>query len=252
LLGFVFFFLGIVYALYQTQIRKIEKSNQLVIDKVNLEKNLNQSKLKAIKSQMNPHFFYNALNTIQSFILSNDKKQAVSYLSKFSTLTRTILEMTEKESISIADEAKTLSLYLDIEQARFEEDFSYKLTVDNAIDAENIKIPTMLLQPYVENAVKHGLLHKQGKKIVSIHFQKEGEHIVISIDDNGIGRQKSAELNAIKNKNHTSFATEATENRVNLLNKYNQKNISMQYLDKTTLNNQSLGTTVIFEIPITY
>ena len=252
LFGFGFVFLGLIYALYKFQIRKLEKRNQLLLEKVNLEKNLNQSKLKAIKSQMNPHFFYNALNTIQSFILSNEKKQAVSYLSKFSNLTRTILEMTEKETISIAEEVKTLSLYLDIEKARFEEDFNYHILVDDEIDAENIKIPTMLLQPYVENAVKHGLLHKLGKKAVTIHFQKETEHIKISIDDNGIGRQKSTELNAIKNKNHNSFATEAMQNRVNLLNQYNQKNISIQYIDKTNLNNQPTGTSVVFEIPITY
>ena len=252
LFGFGFVFLGLIYALYKFQIRKLEKRNQLLLEKVNLEKNLNQSKLKAIKSQMNPHFFYNALNTIQSFILSNEKKQAVSYLSKFSNLTRTILEMTEKETISIAEEVKTLSLYLDIEKARFEEDFNYHILVDDEIDAENIKIPTMLLQPYVENAVKHGLLHKQGEKAVTIHFQKETEHIKISIDDNGIGRQKSTELNAIKNKNHNSFATEAMQNRVNLLNQYNQKNISIQYIDKTNLNNQPTGTSVVFEIPITY
>ena len=252
LFGFGFVFLGLIYAFYKLQILKLEKRNQLLLEKVNLEKNLNQSKLKAIKSQMNPHFFYNALNTIQSFILSNDKKQAVSYLSKFSNLTRTILEMTEKETISIAEEVKTLSLYLDIEKARFEEDFNYHILVDNEIDAENIKIPTMLLQPYVENAVKHGLLHKQGEKAVTIHFQKETEHIKISIDDNGIGRQKSTELNAIKNKNHNSFATEAMQNRVNLLNQYNQKNISIQYIDKTNLNNQPTGTSVVFEIPITY
>ena len=110
----------------------------------------------------------------------------------------------------------------------------------------------MLLQPYVENAVKHGLLHKQGKKIVTILFQKKKEIIEISIDDNGIGRQKSAELNALKNKNHHSFATEATENRIDLLNQYNQNNISIQYLDKTNLSNQPTGTTVVFEIPITY
>ena len=252
LFGFGFVFFGLIYTFYKLQILKLEKRNQLLLEKVNLEKNLNQSKLKAIKSQMNPHFFYNALNTIQSFILSNEKKQAVSYLSKFSNLTRTILEMTEKETISIAEEVKTLGLYLDIEKARFEEDFNYHILVDDEIDAENIKIPTMLLQPYVENAVKHGLLHKQGEKAATIHFQKETEHIKISIDDNGIGRQKSTELNAIKNKNHNSFATEAMQNRVNLLNQYNQKNISIQYIDKTNLNNQPTGTSVVFEIPITY
>jgi len=252
IIGFVAIFMGFIYWIYNLQIRKIEKRNLLQLEKVNLEKNLNQSKLKAIKSQMNPHFFYNALNTIQSYILSNDKKQAVNYLSKFSNLTRTILEMSEKETISIAEEVKTLGLYLDIEKARFEEDFEYQILVDKKIDAENIKIPTMLLQPYVENAVKHGLLHKQGKKLVTIHFQKIDKHIRISVDDNGIGRQKSAELNAIKNKNHQSFASEATQNRVNLLNQYNQKNISIQFIDKTNLSQQTIGTTVVFEIPITY
>lgn len=252
IIGFVAIFMGFVYWIYNLQISKIEKRNQLQLEKINLEKNVNQSKLKAIKSQMNPHFFYNALNTIQSYILSNDKKQAVNYLSKFSNLTRTILEMTEKETISVAEEVKTLGLYLDIEKARFEEDFEYQILIDKTIDAENIKIPTMLLQPYVENAVKHGLLHKQGKKLVTIHFQKNGEHLKISIDDNGIGRQKSGELNAIKNKNHQSFASEATQNRVNLLNQYNQKNISIQFIDKTNLSQQSIGTTVVFEIPITY
>jgi sensor histidine kinase YesM len=252
LIGFSLILLLLLYLFYKFQIRKIEKRNQLLFEKVNLEKNLNQSKLKALKSQMNPHFFYNALNTIQSFILSNDKKQAINYLSKFSNLTRTILEMTEKETISIAEEVKTLGLYLDIEKARFEEDFTYKIDIDTAIDAENNKIPTMLLQPYVENAVKHGLLHKQGKKIVTISFKKEAEHLIVSVEDNGIGRQKSAELNAIKNKNHISFATEAIQNRVNLLNQYNQKNISIQYIDKTNLGNQSTGTIVVFEIPITY
>jgi sensor histidine kinase YesM len=156
--------IALLYTFYKYQIQKIEKKNQLLLDKVNLEKNLNQSKLKAIKSQMNPHFFYNALNTIQSYILSNDKKQAVSYLSKFSTLTRTILEMSEKENITLSDEIKTLGLYLDIEKARFDEDFSYEINIAYGIDIENIKIPSMLLQPYVENAVKHGLLHKKGEK----------------------------------------------------------------------------------------
>lgn len=252
LIGFSILFFILIFWIYNLQIRKIKKQNQLKLEKVNLEKNLNQSKLKAIKSQMNPHFFYNALNTIQSYILSNDKKQAVNYLSKFSNLTRTILEMSEKESISISEEVKTLGLYLDIEKARFEEDFEYQILVDKSIDAENIKIPTMLLQPYVENAVKHGLLHKQGEKNLRIHFQKISENIKISIDDNGIGRQKSAELNAIKYKNHQSFASEAMQNRVNLLNQYNQKNISIQFIDKSNLGEQSMGTTVVFEIPITY
>jgi len=244
--------IALAYTFYKYQIQKIEKKNQLLLDKVNLEKNLNQSKLKAIKSQMNPHFFYNALNTIQSFILSNDKKQAVSYLSKFSTLTRTILEMSEKENITLSEEIKTLGLYLDIEKARFDEDFSYDINIGYGIDIENIKIPSMLLQPYVENAVKHGLLHKKGEKKVTIDFERIFDSLKITIDDNGIGRQKSAELKAIKNKDHLSFATEAMQNRIELLNQYKQQNITINFEDKINKNGQSSGTKVIIEIPITY
>ncbi|MEO8235117.1 MAG: histidine kinase [Flavobacterium sp.] len=254
---FVLLFLSIIfflllYTLYKFQISKIQKKNKLALDKINLEKNLNQSKLKAIKSQMNPHFFYNALNTLQSYILSNEKKQAIEYLSKFSNLTRTILEMTEKETISINEEIKTLKLYLDIEKARFEDDFTYIIILKSEIEAENIKIPSMLLQPYVENAIKHGLLHKQGKKELKITFELNNDLLQISIDDNGIGRQKSAELNTIKNKNHNSFATEAMQNRINLLNQYTHKNISIDFIDKTNPLEQALGTTVIFKIPISY
>ena len=243
---------SLIYFLYHIKLNEIKRKNQLILDKINLEKNLNQSKLKAIKSQMNPHFFYNALNTLQSYILSNEKKEAINYLSKFSNLTRTILEMTEKETVSVSEEVKTLSLYLDIEQVRFEKDFSYRILVEPEIDAENIKIPAMLLQPYVENAVKHGLLHKQGEKTLAIHIEKKVETIKISIDDNGIGRQKSNELNQIKNKRHTSFSTAATQKRIDLLNQFTHKNISIHYIDKTNTSHQATGTTVVFEIPITY
>ncbi|MFY8180252.1 MAG: histidine kinase [Flavobacterium sp.] len=237
------------FTFYKYQIRKIEKQNEILLQKNELEKNLNLSTLKAIKSQMNPHFFYNALNTIQSYILANDKKQAVNYLSKFSSLTRNILEMTEKEFISINEEITTMSLYLDIEKARFDKDFEYEINTENISDLEH-KIPSMLLQPYIENAVKHGLLHKNGLKKLLITFSKNGDKIRIEIDDNGIGRQKSAELNAIKNKNHNSFATNAMQNRIDLLNKNNKNKITIDFIDKMNQSQQSQGTTVVIEIPI--
>lgn len=251
--GFIIFIillcLSILFFIYQWQIKKIQKRNQLLLDKMNLEKNVNQSKLKAIKSQMNPHFFYNALNTLQSYILSNEKKEAIEYLSKFSNLTRTILEMTEKDWVSIADEIKTLSLYLDIEKARFEDDFTYSISASSSIDIETTKIPSMLLQPFVENAIKHGLLHQSGNKEVSIIFTTINDNLVITIDDNGIGRQKSRELNQIKNKKYQSFATDALQNRVNLLNQYTQKNISIEIIDKYSLTEKPIGTKVIIKIP---
>ena len=241
------------YCLRDFFLSKSNQKNQST--KCHLVRNLNSKKpqrsaLKAIKSQMNPHFFYNALNTIQSYILANDKKQAVNYLSKFSQLTRTILEMSEKENISLAEEIKTMNLYLEIEKARFDEDFEYEIITDKTLDLELIKIPSMLLQPYVENAVKHGLLHKKGSKTLKIIFEKKQSMLHIEINDNGIGRQKSSELNAIKNKNHNSFATEAMQNRIELLNKNKIEKITINYIDKLNPNQQSTGTNVVIEIPI--
>lgn len=246
----ILLFFSLLYWIYRWQIEKIKTRNQILVDKINLEKNANQSKLKAIKSQMNPHFFYNALNTLQSYILSNEKMEAIEYLSKFSNLTRSILEMTEKEWITISEELTALKLYLDIEKGRFDNDFQYEIKVDSNIEEESIKIPSMLLQPCVENAIKHGLLHKSGLKFLSISFVKEQKELQIVIDDNGIGRKKSMELKQIKNKMHQSFATEALKNRIALLNQYNKQEISIAITDKYNNIQQATGTIVTIKIPI--
>lgn len=241
-------FIGLVYILYRYQIRKIQQKNAIAWNKINLENNLNQSKLTAIKSQMNPHFFYNALNTIQSYILSNDKKEAISYLNKFSSLTRTILELTEKNEITLEEELKTIILYLDLEKARFNTDFEYHITVDLNIPTETTRIPTMLLQPFIENAIKHGLMHLKGNKILQININKIDHDIHISITDNGIGRKKSAERNQLHRTNHNSFATNAIANRLEILNKNKQAKITIEYIDNYNLE-ESIGTTVLLKIP---
>ncbi len=243
-------FLTAVYAIYRYKITENNKRNQLQLDRVNLEKNLNQSKLKAIKSQMNPHFFYNALNTIQSYILANDKKQAVNYLSKFSILTRTILEMSEYEYIPLSEELKMMRTYLEIEKVRFDDDFDYEITIEGFNEEDTIKIPSMLLQPYLENAIKHGLLHKTGEKKLNVAFKKEKNTLVVIIDDNGIGREKSQQLNQIKNKQHKSFATTAINNRIELLNQNNTNKIIVQITDKKNISNYTTGTTVQVNIPL--
>lgn len=237
---------------YRREIKKIKKRNQLLIEKMELEKNLNQSTLKAIKSQMNPHFFYNALNTIQSYILANDKKQAVNYLSKFSSLTRTILEMSEKETISVAEEIQTLSFYLDIEKARFDKDFEYSINTPENFDADQYKIPSLLLQPYVENSIKHGLLHKIGAKNLTISFEVKKDTLIITIKDNGIGRKKSEELKKLRKNPHQSFATEAMEQKIQLLNKNKLNKITLEIIDEHTVQNNAKGTTVIFKIPLDF
>lgn len=236
----------IVFFYFRRRIRSLQKRNALLSQKVELEESLTRSMLTSIKSQMNPHFFYNALNTIQSFIFTDDKKNASTYLTKFSKLTRMILEMSDKETVRLAEEIEALTLYLDIEKVRFDTDFEFAIEVDMEIDPDLINIPSMIIQPYVENAVKHGLLHKKGSKQLTIHLSRSAIHLVIQIDDNGIGRERANELNQRKADNHQSFATAANQKRLELLNIGRNTSVAVQYIDKPS----GEGTTVIIRIPV--
>jgi LytS/YehU family sensor histidine kinase len=217
--------------------------------KIILEKELDKSTLSSIKAQMNPHFIFNALNTIQSYVYMNDKRNASIYISKFSNLTRSILNMSNKESITLSEEIKSLELYLSLEKMRFEDTFEYVISVSETVEKERITLPSMLLQPYVENAVKHGLLHKKNNRILSISFSKEDAFLKIVIDDNGIGRKRSEELNKINYSKHASFAMNANKKRIDILQQQ-YKNINLQIIDKYSDFNEAMGTQVIIQLPI--
>ena len=171
------------------------------------------------------------------------------YLSKFSKLTRMILDMSEKSEVTLSEEVSALKLYLDLEKIRFE-DFEYIIKIDPNLSIESIEIPSMIIQPYVENAIKHGLLHKKGPKLLQLILRKfEENYLVIGIDDNGIGRKRSSELNQIKINKHKSFATEANKKRLEILNSENRK-INIQYMDKVNSNGIPEGTFVQIMLPI--
>jgi sensor histidine kinase YesM len=242
--------LFLIYKYYSNRIANIKKNNKLQEEKLQLEKEVQNSKLASIKSQMNPHFLYNALNTIQSYIYSSDKENASIYLGKFSDLTRSILDMSNKETVTLNEEIKALELYLDLEKLRFEDTLNYTIAIEDNVDTEWIHIPSMLIQPYVENAIKHGLLHKSKNRILSLSFKIEDNALHVTIDDNGIGREKSMELNKQKNKQHTSFALDANKKRLEILNHGISSNIVLKITDKINENNFSLGTKVELFIPI--
>jgi two-component sensor histidine kinase len=246
-MGLLVVAVGIIYYRYQTRLLKAQ--NKLQLEKLSLEKDLQSAMLQSIKSQMNPHFFYNALNTIQSFIFTDDKRNAGIFLSKFSQLTRMILEMSERESVRVSEEIQALNLYLEIESARFNYDLNYKVEVTPEVDIEMSRLPSMIIQPYVENAIKHGLLHKKENKNLAIRFKKENQNLVIEIEDDGIGRARSRELNRIKNKGHQSFATEANSRRLELLNR-KHGNVGVEFIDKQNEAGESNGTLVIIQIPL--
>lgn len=236
------------YLVYRQRIQASNKENKVLLEKTKLEKDLRQSLLSSIKSQMNPHFLFNALNTIQSYIITEDKEKASNYLSKFSKLTRKILDMSDKETISLQEEIDALILYVELEKMRFD-DLNFTIEFEKDIVANELLIPSMIIQPYVENAIKHGLLHKKGDKQLFIKVRKTSDYLMIQIEDNGIGRKQSEMINRNKSDNHRSFASNANLKRIELLNA--EKNeIGVEYADKLCSDGESAGTIVNIKLPI--
>lgn len=214
-----------VYLKNATRLERQKSAQQL------MEKQVFQAKLAALRSQMNPHFMFNALNTIQEFIVSNQQDIASDYLADFADLMRKYLDQSQKETLSLDEELETLKLYLRLEDLRLHGKLIYNLNIKNLAEIAFFELPVMLIQPFVENAIKHGLLHKKGEKRLEIAIQEESEGLFISIEDNGVGRAQSQEFNRQNNKMHQSFATSATEQRIALLNKSYIKHISYQIVD---------------------
>lgn len=242
LLALLILSLGL-YIFIRRILKNIEKRNEII----NAFRN---SRMTALKAQMNPHFLFNALNSIQDYIISNEKRLANSYLGKFADLMRRILQMSDKDFVNLRNEMESLQLYLELESLRFEDSFEFNFKIDPQIDLSDTEIPPMIIQPYLENAIKHGLLHKKKNRQLNITLEQVSEATLkCIIDDNGIGRKASNLLYQKRNHQHESFASGATESRLKLLNKVHQNKIGVEYIDKEHLG-KSLGTTVIINIPI--
>lgn len=244
---------GIAVIAYQQlkQRRKADLAQQQLKnaqETMQLENQFREAELKALKSQMNPHFIFNALNSIQEYIVLNDKENAANYLGKFADLIRNYLYHSNTGKISLADELESLQLYLELEKIRFEETFIFEIKKTLQGSPENIEIPTMLIQPYVENAIKHGLLHKSGEKKLLVSFIDRDHHLDCEIVDNGVGREKSHQINEKRRKGHQSFASKANHSRLELLNHQSASKIGVEILDLRD-GTEALGTKVLIRIP---
>ena len=246
-------FLGIILSFYFFFRRfKTNKQNELLKEQLvatEAQKQANESELKALKSQMNPHFIFNALNSIQEQFMYGDKAIANEQMGNFTTLTRQILSVSGKKEITLANEIDILTRYLELEKMRFDSDFFFSIHLTESIDDEYIKIPPMLIQPFVENSIKHGLLHKNGFKKLTINFDidQNDEYLLVSIEDNGIGRKKSEE---IKNKNnHNSFSTGSITQRLQLINNSEMGN-DLAYEDLINKEGKGIGTKVTIKIKL--
>jgi len=235
---------GVMLLLFTIYLRQVRKQQENVLERAELKTNLIESQLTALKAQMNPHFIFNSLNSIYELIIFSETKEAATYLNKFAVLLRKVLENSEKESIPLTEECEWLGLYLELEKLRFGADFSYQINLDSVSDPVNTVVPTMLLQPFVENAVKHGLLHKQGIKRIEIEFSEENDTLRSIIRDNGIGRTRAAKIRNARPKNHTSFATGAINRRIEMLNSSGKYEIRLEIEDLEFPNGSAAGTEV--------
>jgi tetratricopeptide (TPR) repeat protein len=207
-------------------------------------------KQRLFRSQMNPHFLYNSLASIQKFIITEDPDNASVYLSKFSNLVRNILDSSIEEYVTLEKELDTIENYLALQRVRFSEKLDYKVEVDESLDVENMEVPPMLMQPFIENAVEHGIRYKKEKGNILVRMFKGDGAIVIEVEDDGVGRERAGEIQRDQNRDHKSLATSITSDRIRILNKKFNQIITMQIIDlKDDLGSPS-GTRVIFNISL--
>ncbi len=215
-----------------------------------LIRSIKESELRTLRSQINPHFIFNSLNSIKAYILKDRQLEASEYLTDFSTLMRAILQQSKDKFISLTDELETTLLYVKLENLRFEEGFTFNYFLDENIKPDEILIPPMLLQPYIENAIKHGLMGKIDNRILDLSIKpKSVDEIIITIDDNGIGREQ-ASLRRKNTLKHQSMGMSINDERVQLLGITNDLHIEIEIIDKKLPDGHAGGTTVVITLPI--
>lgn len=230
----------------ELQLQKTENERK----QAEFERHTAALKMQALRAQMNPHFIFNCLNSINRFILKNETEAAASYLTKFSRLIRLVLQNGDKNQISLAEEIDMLEVYLKLEQIRFRDRFSYAVHCDDNLDSDAILIPPMLIQPFVENAIWHGLLHKTTMGKVTIDIYEEANYLCCRVTDDGIGRKKAAAYKSKSAYNQKSFGMRITSERLNLLQEQKKEKITLQVTDLEDAAGEALGTEVFIRLPL--
>ena len=204
---------------------------------------------KLFRSQMNPHFIFNSLTSIQNFIMDADAHNASKYLSRFAKLIRHILDSSIEEYVPLEEEISTIENYLELQNLRFQNKFDFTIEVDKAINLENVNIPPMLAQPFIENSIEHGIKYKKSKGNIFIRFLLKNKCLIFEVEDDGVGREKAQEILYKQNKDHKSLATAITHERIRVLNKKLKKKITLRILDLKDYEGKPAGTKVVLIIP---
>jgi ligand-binding sensor domain-containing protein/two-component sensor histidine kinase len=205
---------------------------------------------RLLRSQMNPHFVFNSLTSIQNYMLDNHSAKASRYLAKFSKLLRLILDNSRNESITLDQEIQTLDHYLTLQKSRYDRKFDYTLQVDPSLDPEFTRIPPMLVQPYVENAIEHGFKPLSQPGRLSVLFEADGSYIKITVEDNGIGIRQSEKLHQVKSREHQSLANTITRERIQNMNRFGKHKIGLVVKDLKELDADGRGTRVTIWLPL--
>jgi hypothetical protein len=238
---------GILSLFYKMHIDRIKREMTL---KAQYNKRITDLEMAALRAQMNPHFLFNALNSIKSYILKEDKREASRYLTKFSRLMRIILNNSKQKFITLKEELDALHLFIEFEEMRFSKKFLYDVQVAENINKEDVYLPPLLLQPFVENAIWHGLLHKETQGNLKIDVSRQNGVLKISVSDNGIGRERSMELRSKSTSKKKSFGLQITDDRIKLIKNTFGIDSSLEIRDVHDENQQAAGTEVIVKIPV--
>lgn len=244
----LFFVIGLSFLFFRQRIGLIKKRQQ---EKDDLQKKITETEQMALRSQMNPHFIFNCLNSIQQYVIERDVKGANTFISGFSKLIRQTLEFSSREKITLDEEMSYLSNYLELEKMRMENQFQYELTVKTVHHPEELDIPPMLLQPYVENALRHGVRYLKNKEgMIHLSFIEKNGLLECSIEDNGIGRTRSKELKTKNPIEYQSRGMSLTAERIDLLNQNLAKPIEIVIEDLVNSMNEPVGTRVRVLFPV--
>ncbi len=229
---------------------KLEALNGIItIQKQQIEQKNKMLEQKLLRSQINPHFVFNALSAIQNLIISSEKAEALGYLSRFSRLLRQILDNSSETNILLAEEINMLKAYIELEALRFGNSFSFSIKVDPGLDPHNYEVPILLVQPVIENAIIHGLMPLKKDRYLKLEFNHDEEEIICIVEDNGIGRKESSRLKSRNAITHKSHGLNITTQRINNIANKHSSNGALSYIDLFDAEGNPAGTRVSVRIP---
>ncbi len=238
---------GLSWWVYRLRIRTIKKRETL---KRNFELKLAEVEMSALRAQMNPHFIFNSLNSIDYYIVQNKSAKASDYLNRFSRLIRLILQNSRSKYVSLKDELEALKLYIEIESLRFNNRFDYRVQMEKGLNAISLEVPPMIIQPYVENAIWHGLMQKKGRGLLELTITRQDDKLQFVIEDNGIGREAAQQLKSKTSTRRKSFGMKITSDRLDIINRLYHTKADVQVTDLKHSDGTAKGTRVEITIPI--